>query len=72
MILKSIQVKVICGKYKGKTSTINRYIKNKVLINNVNIATKHIKGSNKTKGKIIQKEMPIDKSNIKIINKCLD
>ena len=68
MILKKgIQVKIICGKDKGKTGEIleiNRKL-NKVKIKSINMIKKHLKPSKENKGGIVSKESFIDQSNIK-------
>tara|TARA_B100000963_G_C22556734_1_gene639386 strand:- start:926 stop:1177 length:252 start_codon:yes stop_codon:yes gene_type:complete len=68
MILKKgIQVKVICGKDKGKTGEIleiNRKL-NKVKIKSVNMIKRHTKPTKENKGGIISKESFIHQSNIK-------
>ena len=68
MILKKgIQVKVICGRDKGKTGEIleiNRKL-NKVKIKSVNMIKRHTKPTKENKGGIISKESFIHQSNIK-------
>lgn len=69
-IKKGNQVKIITGKHKGQTGIIKNIItaKNKVVIENINIQTKHTKAKESgEKGTIIQIEGPIDYSNIKVI-----
>ena len=69
MILKKgIQVKVICGRDKGKTGEIleiNRKL-NKVKIKSINMVKRHTKPTKENKGGIISKESFIHQSNIKI------
>ena len=71
MILKKgIQVKVICGRDKGKTGEIlgiNRKL-NKVKIKSVNMIKRHTKPTKENKGGIISKESFIHQSNIKNID----
>ena len=71
MILKNwIQVKVICGRDKGKTGEIleiNRKL-NKVKIKSVNMIKRHTKPTKENKGGIISKESFIHQSNIKNID----
>jgi len=64
---KNDKVKVICGKDKGKISTILLSIprNNKVLLSEVNVVKRHMKPSkNNPEGGIVLKEMPIHVSNI--------
>ena len=71
MILKKgAQVKVISGKYKGKTGEIleiNRKLE-KVKIKSINMIKRHTKPTKENKGGIISKESFIHKSNIKNID----
>ena len=60
-------IKVISGSERGKIGKIIRviYKTNKVIVENINIRTKHIKPNQKTeKGQIIQIETPIHSSNV--------
>lgn len=69
-VKKGNQVKIISGKHKGQTGIVKTILstKNKVVIENINIQTKHIKAQESgEKGNITQIEGPIDYSNIKII-----
>ena len=66
-IKKRIQVKIICGKDKGKTGEIleiNRK-QNKVKIKSIGMIKKHQKPTKENKGGIISKESFIHLSNIK-------
>ena len=71
MILKKgTQVKVISGKYKGKTGEIleiNRKLE-KVKIKSINMIKRHTKPTKENKGGIISKESFIHQSNIKNID----
>tara|TARA_Y100000816_G_C26034118_1_gene541492 strand:+ start:380 stop:631 length:252 start_codon:yes stop_codon:yes gene_type:complete len=71
MILKKgAQVKVISGKYKGKTGEIleiNRKLE-KVKIKSINMIKRHTKPTKENKGGIISKESFIHQSNIKNID----
>ena len=71
MILKKgIQVKVICGRDKGKIGEIleiNRKL-NKVKIKSVNMIKRHTKPTKENKGGIISKESFIHQSNVKNID----
>jgi len=70
-IKKGDQVIVLAGKDKGKQGSILRVIDDaKVVVENVNLAKKHAKG-NPMKGEpggIIDKEMPMDISNVAVVN----
>ena len=64
---KNDNVKVISGKDKGKVATILKVMpkENKVLVEGVGIVKKHTKPNKlNPEGGIIEKEMPIDMSNI--------
>lgn len=63
-------VYVITGKDKGKSGKVSAVYadKNKVLVENVNIVTKHQKPkSQQDKGGIIKKPAPIDASNVMVV-----
>jgi len=63
-------VSIISGKYKGDTGKVISIIKkkNKIIIENINIKTKHIKPKQtEEKGYIKKIEAPIDYSNVKLI-----
>lgn len=68
---KEDNVIVISGNYKGKTGKILKVFpkKERVIIEGVNIRKRHTKASNQNpKGGIIEKESPINASNIMIID----
>ena len=68
MILKKgIQVKVICGKDKGKTGEILEIDRklNRIKIKAVNMIKKHLKPTKENKGGIVSKESFIHQSNVK-------
>jgi len=68
---KGDEVVVICGKDKGRRSTITRFMSNgKVLVQGVNTAKKHQKGNPNAgvTGGIIEKDMPLDISNVMLVN----
>nr|YP_009399971.1 ribosomal protein L24 [Tolypiocladia glomerulata]ARW69790.1 ribosomal protein L24 [Tolypiocladia glomerulata] len=70
-IKKGSKVIVISGKNKNKKGTVLSicYKKQKVIIENINMQTRHIKAKqNDEKGKKILKEGPIHYSNIKTDN----
>ena len=70
MFKKGTQVKIICGKDKGKKGEIIELIKklNKVKVKGINFIKKHEKTTKEKKGGIITKENFIDISNIKILD----
>ena len=70
MIKKGNQVKIICGKDKGKTGEVIEIFRgeNKAKIKGINIIKKHVKTTKEKKGGIISKENFIHISNLKIIS----
>lgn len=62
-------VKVISGKDKQKSGKILKVFKNdnKVLIEGVNVATKHVKPYGNQPWQIVKIEKPIDASNVMIV-----
>jgi large subunit ribosomal protein L24 len=71
MILKKgNQVKIICGKDKGKTGEILEINKklNKVKIKSINMVKRHTKPTKENKGGIVSKESFIHQSNVKNID----
>jgi len=74
-IKKGDEVVVIAGKDKGKRGAVVRiYDDGRVLVENVNIVKKHQKGNPQAgqPGGIISKEMPIDISNVMVLNPQTD
>ena len=70
VLKKGTQVKIISGKYKGKTGEIleiNRKL-NKVKVKSINMIKKHTKPTKENKGGIISKESFIHQSNVKNID----
>lgn len=64
-------VKVIAGNDKGKEGKVIKTISstNKVVVEGINVAKKHQKPTNTNpNGGIVDAEMPIDASNVKLIN----
>ena len=62
------KVTVIAGANKGSEGRISKIIGDKVIIEGVNIITKHIKPKNNNgDGEIIKTEAPIHRSNVKVI-----
>ena len=69
-IKKGDRVVVLQGKDRGKEGTVMRAIptKGKVIVEGVNIAKKHQKPTRTTmQGGIIDKDMPLDVSNVALI-----
>jgi large subunit ribosomal protein L24 len=71
---KGDEVEVLSGKELGKRGDIMRVLprQGKVIVDRVNIAKKHQKPTRTTmQGGIIDKEMPLDASNVGIVcSKC--
>ncbi len=70
-IKKGDQVVVLSGKDRGKQGTVLRVIDNgKVVVENINMVKKHAKGNpmQGDPGGIMDKEMPLDISNVGIYN----
>ena len=67
MIKKGNQVKILCGKDKGKRGEVIEILRNqnKAKIKGINIIKKHEKTTKEKKGGIISKENFIDISNLK-------
>ena len=62
------KVTVIAGANKGKEGKILKVLDEKVIVEGVNIVTKHIKPKyNNGNGEIIKTEAPIHRSNVKLI-----
>jgi len=69
---KGDTVVVITGKDKGKQGEIARVMpsSNKVIVNGVNVAKKHQKARSQVKqAGIIDKDMPLDASNVMYVHK---
>lgn len=74
-IRKGDEVVVIAGKDKGRRGSVLRvYGDGRVLVENVNVAKKHQRGNPNAgqPGGIINKEMPIDISNVMLFNPHTD
>jgi large subunit ribosomal protein L24 len=69
-IKKGDQVIVITGKDKGRQGTVLRVADDSVLIEAVNLVKKHAKANPMAgvEGGIIEKEMPMDISNVMLFN----
>ena len=64
------KVLVIAGKDKGKEGKINKVLRdeNKVVVEGINIAKKHVKPNGQESGSIVEMEMPIHASNVMIVD----
>jgi large subunit ribosomal protein L24 len=70
-VKKGDQVKVIAGEYKGKEGRVLEVLtaKDRVLVEGVNIITKHEKPSAKNpQGGLTKKEAPVHISNVMVID----
>ena len=70
-IKKDDKVRIIAGENKGSEGKILKVLKNKrkVLVEGVNIVKKHTKPNSKNpQGGIIEKESPVDISNLSLIS----
>ena len=65
-VKKGNKVKVITGKDKGKTGTVVRALpsKGKVVVDGVAVAKRSVKGRQGEVGRIVERPMPIDASNV--------
>jgi large subunit ribosomal protein L24 len=75
-IKKGDDVAILTGKDKGKRGVVLRVLsaKGKVVVENINMVKRHTKG-NPMQGKpggIVEKEMPLDASNVAIWNPVLN
>jgi large subunit ribosomal protein L24 len=73
-IRKGDDVIVLAGKDKGKRGTVLRVLDERAVVENVNMAKKHMK-PNPNKGEpggIVDKEMPIHVSNLGLYNPMTD
>jgi large subunit ribosomal protein L24 len=64
------EVVVIAGKDKGKKAKVLRAIpkENKLVIEGVNVVTRHMKKQGATPGQKVTYEKPIDASNVMIVD----
>ncbi len=70
-IRKGDRVAVLSGKDRGKEGVVSRALptQDKVIVDGVNVATKHQKPTRKAQqGGIISKDMPIHVSNVAIVS----
>jgi large subunit ribosomal protein L24 len=70
MLKNGQEVKIICGKDKGKSGQIIEILRNKqiVKVKGINFIKKHEKTTKEKKGGIITKENFIHISNVKSVN----
>ena len=74
-IVKNDQVVVIAGKDKGRRGNVTEILGNgKILVQGINVAKKHQKGNPNAgvPGGIIDKDMPLDASNVMLVNPSTD
>ena len=63
------KVVVIAGASKGKEGKITKVLDDKVVVEGVNVAKKHLKPKNNNgTGEIVEVERPIHKSNVMIVD----
>ena len=69
-LTKGDKVIVLTGKDKGKTGEIDRVMPadNKAVVSGINIAIRHTKQSQTTQGGRLPQAMPIDLSNLAIVD----
>jgi large subunit ribosomal protein L24 len=71
-IRKGDRVRVLTGKDRGKEGVVSRVLPRdgKVIVDGVNVAHKHTKAnpSKQTPGGIISRDMPLDASNVAVVN----
>jgi large subunit ribosomal protein L24 len=70
-IKKGDQVIVITGKYKGRRGTVIRVLADgHVVVENINVVKRHTRPNpaKGVQGGIVEKEMPIDASNVMLFN----
>ena len=69
-IKKGDNIKVIAGKDKGKEGKVMEVLDNKVIVEGVNMISKHTKPNQSSpKGGIVRQEAPIDSSNVMYVHK---
>jgi len=67
---KGDEIQVMAGKDKGRRGTVLQVFADTVLVEGINVAKKHQKGNPNqgVEGGIVDKEMPIDLSNVLVFN----
>tara|TARA_B100001778_G_C18006329_1_gene370145 strand:- start:42 stop:353 length:312 start_codon:yes stop_codon:yes gene_type:complete len=68
-IKKGDRVYINCGKDNGKSGEVIKVLGSKALVKDVNLYKKHQKQDQKNEGGILNKEMPINISNLMLIDK---
>lgn len=68
-IRKGDKVLVTAGNSRGKSGNVLRMAGERVVIEGVNLRKKHVKPTRTSKGGIIEMEMPVHVSNLKV---CVD
>ncbi|GAA0413586.1 50S ribosomal protein L24 [Cocleimonas flava] len=74
-IVKNDQIVIVSGKDKGRRGNVTQVLDNgKLLVQGLNLAKKHQKGNPQAgiPGGIIEKEMPVDASNVMLVNPATD
>jgi large subunit ribosomal protein L24 len=73
-IRKGDDVIVLAGKDKGKRGTVLRVLEDRVVVENINLAKKHVKPNPNAgeQGGIVDKEMPMNVSNVALYNPATD
>ena len=68
-IKKNDKVIILSGKDKGKAGDVIKVLtkRKKLLISGINTVKKHTKATEGSQGGIVQKEMPIDISNVSLL-----
>ncbi len=69
-IKKGDEVIVITGRDKGRRGTVSRVLEGALIVDGINVVKKHTKGNPQAgvSGGIVDKEMPIDISNVALFN----
>lgn len=69
-IRKGDEVVVIAGKDKGRRGTVLRVDEDRLVVEGVNVARKHVRPNPQQgiQGGIVDKEMPLDRSNVMLWN----
>ncbi len=73
-IRKGDDVIVLAGKDKGKRGTVLRVLEDRVVVENINLARKHVKPNPNRgeQGGIVDREMPLHVSNVALYNPASD
>lgn len=70
-IRKDDNVQILTGKDKGKNGKVLQTFPelNKIVVEGINMTTKHLKGNSQQKGKKIEYPAPINASNVALVGK---